>query len=223
MWNLGINLGHKCSYLLSMWWILFNSWTQNINSWTSSSSVHEVKTPIPEFLYFDSWTSWNLFYELQICIPQLFQEEYLIFISSLFVIATLKSWNPYSNTWGQLCGLYDLIKIKFVQGQLPHLFCLSEIGNPEQTLLVFDLNIDWYSWAIFLLSMFLGSRLYFCWWMVSMSIDSVITTHSLIHCSTLVPFSRYDKQIQKQYQSNCWQIFWSAMVVPCCSCSCSCC
>jgi hypothetical protein len=35
------------------------------------------------------------------------------------------------------------------------------------------------------------------------SIDSVITTHSLIHCSTQVPFLPHDKQIQKQYQSNC--------------------
>ena len=35
------------------------------------------------------------------------------------------------------------------------------------------------------------------------SIDSIKTTHSLIHCSTLVPFSRHEKQIQKQYQSNC--------------------
>jgi hypothetical protein len=33
------------------------------------------------------------------------------------------------------------------------------------------------------------------------SIDSLIATHSLIHCSTLVPFSHHDKQIQKQYQS----------------------
>ena len=87
-----------------------------------SSSVHDVKTPIPELLNFDSWTSWNLFYELQICIPELFQEEYLIFIRSLFVIAPLNSWNPYSNTWCQLCGLYELIKIKFVLGQVASSF-----------------------------------------------------------------------------------------------------
>ena len=155
MWNPGINLGHKSSYLLSMWWILFNSWT-------SSSSVHEVKTPIPELLNFDSWTMWNLFYNLQSCIPELFQEEYLIYISSLFVIATLNSWNPYSNTWCLLCGLYDLIKIKFVLGQSLHLFSLSEIGNPEQTLLVCDLNIDWCSWAIVLVRMSLGSH-WFCY------------------------------------------------------------
>jgi hypothetical protein len=35
------------------------------------------------------------------------------------------------------------------------------------------------------------------------SIDSDIMMHSLIHCSTLVPFSRHDNQIQKPYQSNC--------------------
>ena len=49
------------------------------------------------------------------------------------------------------------------------------------------------------------------------SIDSILMAHSLIH-STLVPFSHHNKQIQKQYQSNCWQTFGSAMFVPCCSC-----
>ena len=35
------------------------------------------------------------------------------------------------------------------------------------------------------------------------SIDAVIATHSLIHSSTLSPFSPHDRQIQKQkYESN---------------------
>jgi hypothetical protein len=65
------------------------------------------------------------FYKLQRCIPELFQEEYLIFISSLFVIASLNSWNQYSHTWSLLCGLYDLIEIKFIQGQTLCLLCLN--------------------------------------------------------------------------------------------------
>jgi hypothetical protein len=56
------------------------------------------------------------------------------------------------------CGLYDLIKITFIPAQTLHLLCLSEIGSPELTLLVCDLNIGWYSWVIVLVSMILGSH-----------------------------------------------------------------
>ena len=112
MWSRGINLGRNSSYLLSMCRIFSIPELQKIISWTLYSSVHEVKTAIPELWNFDSWTSWFLFYELQSCIHELFQEVELIYISSLFVIASLNSWNQYSHTWSLLCGLYDLIEIK---------------------------------------------------------------------------------------------------------------
>ncbi len=147
-----------------------------------------------------------------------FLSSYLIFISSLFVIDSLFSWNWHSNTWSLLCGLYDLIKIKFILGQSLHLLCLSEIGNPKLTLLVCDLTLVgihellyWWAWSCDLVYTFVGE-----WFDVS--IDSIIMTLSLIHCSTLVPFLPHDKQTQMQYQSNCSQIFQSAMLVPYCLC-----
>ncbi len=94
------------------------------------------------------------------------------------MIASLKSWHQYSHTWSLLCGLYDLIKIKFIPGQSLHLLCLSEIRNPKVPFLVSDLNIGWYLWAILMVSMILGSC-YFCWWMVSMSLLIPLWQHTL--------------------------------------------
>ncbi len=121
------------------------------------------------------------------------------------LIAVLKSWNRYSHTLSLLCGLHDLIKIEIIPGQLLHLLCLSEIGNPELALLVCDLNIGWYSWAIVLVRMILGSCIYFCWWMVLMSL-LILLNGTLSHPFFTGSFSHHDKQIQKQYQNNCWSL-----------------
>ncbi len=87
--------------------------------------------------------------------------------------------NLYSHTWSLLCGLNNLINMKFLPGQSLYLLCLSGIGNPELTLLVCDLNIGWYSWDIVLVSMILWSCLHLCWWMVLISLLIPLLQHTL--------------------------------------------